>query len=219
MITERVSNQIRYMEGQTGIEGDEMDNVRVDITPVTQLTEDQIKELGDLLAAGYDKLWQGDGNYRNAILGNATQVLRIYDGDALAAGVTIDNSRISAIAVGPHFQGRGLGVKLFKEASKAHPDIWITVGVDPKSEGMIATLTSKKINFMPVEDKNKIEDLFRKTNQGREHYQVETESTEFPFLSQRLALKGINQNSFIAYARAGSTHGSVYHQILFQNQT
>ena len=217
MITERIGNQRRFMEG--GIGEEEMDkNVRVDVVPAQSLTEEDLKKLGELLAAGYGKLWQGEENFRNAIMGNATQVLRIYAQDNLAAALTIDNSRISAIVVGPDFQGRGLGVKLFEEASKAHPDAWITVGVDPKSEAMIATLTSRRLDFMPVEDKSKIENLFRHTNQGRDHYQVEVGNREFPFLSQRLALKGIKQDTFVAYTRSGSTHGTAYHQILFQNQ-
>lgn len=221
MITETVGNRYRHMDGQSGVEvEEEMDNnnLRIDLSRAQQLDEDELRELSKILAAGYGELWQGDENFRNAIMSNATQVLRIYDENNLVAGLTLDNSRISAIAVNPDFQGRGVGVKLFKEASRAHPGVWITVGVNPKSEAMVATLTSRRLNFMPVEDKIKIENLFRQTNQGREHYQVGTESAEFPFLSQRLALKGVKQNNFIAYARAGSTHGNAYHQILFQSQ-
>ncbi len=194
-------------------------NLRTDLSSAQNLNEGELSELSKLLADGYGELWQGDDNFRDAIIGNATQVLRIYDGNHLAAGLTIDNSRISAIAVNPDFQGQGLGVKLFEEASKADSNVWITVGVNPKSEAMIATLTSSKLKFMPVEDKGKIEHLFKQTNQGRNNYQVDVTNTEFPFLSQRLASKNIEQNTFLAYARTGSTHGIDYRQILFQNRS
>jgi ribosomal protein S18 acetylase RimI-like enzyme len=217
MVIETARNLHRYMEDQGTRE--EMENeVKAAISPTQQVSESDLKQLSKILESGYGPLWQGEENYRNAILGNSTQILRIYDGDSLAAGLTIDNSRISSIAVDPNFQGKGLGVKLFEEASKAIPDVWISVGVTPKSEGMIATLTSKKLNFMPVEDKGRIEDLFKNTNQGKDRYAVDVTRVEFPLLSQRLEAKGIKQDAFVAYSRAGSTHGADYSQIIFQNQ-
>jgi len=220
MITETVSNLYKHMEAQNDTEVEEMDNnnLRTDLSSAQQLEDGEINELSKLFKIGYGELWQGDHNFRSVIMRNATQVLRIYSEDNLAAGLVLDNSRITVIAVNPDFQAQGLGVKLFAEASKACPDVWITVGMDIKSEAMIATLTSRRLNFMPVEDKSKIEHLFQQTNQGRDHYRVEVEDREVPFLSQRLALKGVKQDTFGAYTRSGATHNTAYQQILFQNQ-
>lgn len=197
----------------------EQTDLRVKVTPASQIKPEDSDEVMELLAAAYGNYgdgWMGDDVFKNARLKNATEMLRIYNGHDLAASLLFDHDRISIIAVRPDSQGQGLGVRLFEEAAKVHPNVWITVGLD--SDGMIATLTSNKLNFSLVEDKLKIEDLFRATNQGRDHFKVEAEEKEIPFLSERLKEKGIYRNSFMAYSREGGTHAANYHQIVFQNQ-
>ena len=169
----------------------------------------------ELFKVGYAERWQGEDNYRKNILSNATELLRIYEGKDLAASLTIDNGRITAIAVHPDMRGHGLGTKLFEEAAKVNPHVWIGVAVD--AEEMMATLTTDNLNYLPVNDRDRIESLYRATNQGRDSI-VTARSMEIPFLSGRLQEKGIDQRSFTSYTREGGTHPSTYHQVLFQNQ-
>lgn len=194
----------------------EQNQLRVDVTPAQQLSSNEVNELLELLKAGYDERWISDENFRDVIIRNATELLKLYSGDKLAAALVFDNKRISDIAVHPDFQGKGLGVKLFEEAAKAHPDSWISVGIG--AEAMLATITAPKLNFVPIEDRAKIEDLFRQTNRGRDNFKMEATKIAVPFLTERLADRGIAKDEFLAFVRPGATHGSSYQQILFQNQ-
>jgi len=199
------------------IGGEEMEqaDVKVEVTPASQIQPQDSDEAMELFKIGYAERWQGEDNYRNNILNNATELLRIYKGGNLAASITLDHGRISCIAVHPDFRGQGLGTKLFEEAAKVYPNAWIGVAVD--AEEMMATLTSDSLNYSLVDDKNKIEGLYRMTNQGRNSV-VTSKSMEIPFLSGRLRKKGINQRTFTTYAREGGTHAGEYRQVLFQNQ-
>lgn len=208
----RVEDERRIMEGGEM----EPSDVRVELTPANQIQPEDSDEAMELFRVGYGERWQGEDNYRNAILNNATELLRIYADNNLAASITLDHQRITAIAVHPDFRGRGLGIRLFEEAAKAHPDVWIGVAID--AEEMMATLTSSDLNFAPVEDKARIESLYRATNQGRKS-EIEIEERRIPFLSERLSKKGIiHQDAFTTYTREGGTHGTSYRQVLFQNQ-
>ena len=200
------------------IGGEEMEqaDVKVEVTPASQIQPQDSDEAMELFKIGYAERWQGEDNYRNNILNNATELLRIYKGGNLAASITLDHGRISCIAVHPDFRGQGLGIKLFEEAAKVYPNAWIGVAID--AEEMMATLTSDSLNYSLVDDKNKIEGLYRMTNQGRNSV-VTANSMELPFLSQRLGEKGIDRSVFATYTREGGTHGGGYRQVLFQNQT
>lgn len=192
-------------------------HITIDLAPVSQVKPGDIEAVMKLMQIAYGDRWQGEDNFRANILANATELLRIYRDGALAASLLLDNERISIIAVNPDFQGQGLGVRLFQEAAKAHSDAWITAGTD--ADEMIITLTSDKLNYLPVEEKSRIEGLFRSTNQGRNHFRVEVENSEVPILSQRLTKKSVpHANTFMTYAREGATHSTTYHQIVFQNQ-
>ena len=200
------------------MEGEEVEqaDVRAELTPADQIQPKDSDEVIELLKVGYGERWQGEDNYRTAILNNATELLRIYVEDVLAASLFLDHSRITAIAVHPDMRGRGLGVRLFEEAAKAQPDVWISAGID--AEEMMATLTNAKLNFLPINDQAEIEALYRTTNQGRNAFEVEVETREIPFLTERLERKAIHQDKFTTYTRAGGTHKTVYRQVLFQNQ-
>lgn len=192
-------------------------HVTVDLTPVSQVKPGDVEAVIRLMQIAYGERWQGENNFRNNILANATELLRIYRDGALAASLLLDNERISIIAVNPDFQGQGLGVRLFQEAAKAHSNAWITAGTD--ADEMIITLTSDKLNYLPVEDKSRIEGLFQSTNQGRNHFKVEVENSKVPILFQRLTKKNVlHADTFMTYARKGATHSIAYHQIVFQNQ-
>lgn len=198
-----------------GAEEMEQTDTRVQVTPASQIQPQDVDETMEFFRIGYAGRWQGEDNYRRNILNNATELLRIYKGEKLAASITLDNGRISCIAVNPDFRGEGLGTKLFEEAARVYPHVWIGVAVD--AEEMMATLTTDSLNYLPVDDRDKIEELYRMTNQGRNSV-VTAQSTEIPFLSQRLKEKGIERRTFTTYTREGGTHGSTYRQVLLQNQ-
>ena len=204
-------------EGKRMIGEQEMEktDTRVEVTPASQIQPEDADEAMELFKVGYAERWQGEDNYRKNILSNATELLRIYEGKDLAASLTIDNGRITAIAVHPDMRGHGLGTKLFEEAAKVNPHVWIGVAVD--AEEMMATVTSDSLSFLPIDDKDKIQDLYRKTNQGRNSV-VTAEKMELPFLSQRLRKKGTDRSTFTTYTREDGTHGQGYRQVLFQNQ-
>ncbi|MEK7559154.1 MAG: GNAT family N-acetyltransferase [Patescibacteria group bacterium] len=191
-------------------------NTRVEVTTASQIRPEDSDEAMRLFKIGYAERWQGEENYKNNIINNATELLRLYEDDSLAASITLDNGRITCIAVHPDFRGQGLGKKLFEEAAKVNPDVWI--GVTVNATGMMATLTTEGLNYLPIDNKDKIENLYRMTNQGH-NSRVMTQSMEIPFLSERLKEKGIDKNTFTAYTREGGTHGLDYRQVLFQNQS
>lgn len=198
----------------------EMDptGITVKVTPKEEVTTKELEEIIDVLRAGYGEEWISDDHFRDVPMKYATHYLRLFAGDDLAATLSIHDNRITQVAVHPNFQGQGLGIKLFQEAAKFRQDMWITV--DIKAEGMIATITDSRLNYFPVEDQDQIEDLFKNLSGDAvgDSYKVEVERIEHPFLSQRLAKKGIKQEKFSAYYRPGALHGSEYKQILWQNQ-
>lgn len=189
---------------------------------VKLLLKDQIDpphegEILELFKAGYGDQWLGDDVFRNVRMVNCTRVLELYSNSHLAGAILFDYNRISQVAVHPDFRGQGLGVKLFQAAARANPGSWISVSVE--AEPMLTTITDSKLNFLPVEDQDQIEALLRETNGSRDSFQVDIKEIEMPLLSQQLIKKGIIKQEFTAYAaRAGSTHGQGYYQILFQSR-
>ncbi len=197
-------------------DSEEKNDIRAEVTPKEQVSKEDLEALLGFFRRGYGERWIGDENFWNVMAKNFTELLRLYDKDQLAAALLIDTRRISDIAVNPDFQGRGLGVRLFKEAASVHPDVWISVGIN--AEGMLATVTDKDLHYLPVEDKQKIGDLFEHTNRAKGDHEVEVSEVEVPLLSKRLKAKNINQDRFLAFHRVNATHGAAYRQILFQNQ-
>lgn len=194
----------------------EQESVKVEVTARDRVGGEELAMLRDFFKRGYGGRWIGDENFWTVMAHNFTQLLRLYSRNQLAAALLIDTKRISDIAVDPGCRGRGLGVKLLEEAAKVYSNVWISVGID--AEGMMATITDQGLNYLPVEDKQEIETLFKDTNRARGDYQVEISEVVVPLLSDRLAAKGIVRDKFMAFSRINATHGSVYKQILFQNQ-
>lgn len=201
-----------YEEGEM-----EETEVEVRLTPADQIQPEDSEEVMRFMELGYGERWQGEDNYRDAILSNATELLRIYVESDLGAALFIDNDRITAIAVHPGMRGKGLGIRLFQEAVKASPNVWISAGID--AEEMMTTLTSSKLSFHPVDDQAEIEALYRKTNQARDNkWKVEVDRRKIQYLVERLISKGIHQDTFTTYVREGGTHKGAYRQVLFQNK-
>lgn len=200
------------------MEGPEVDNnnVQIRLSPKEEIDSLHQDQLLRFFREGYGERWISDDNFKNVMIKNATEVLEIYSQAQIAAALLFDNKRISDVAVHPTFQGQGLGVRLFQEASKTHPDAWISVGID--AAAMLATITDSSLNFFPVDERVHIETLFKQTNRARDNFEVETSRINNPLLSERLAKKGIEKDQFTAFSRSGATHGSTYYQILFQNQ-
>lgn len=189
---------------------------KTSIIPEGQLDNSHKQNLFKFLKEGYGDRWISDSNFWDVMIRNCTQVLEISSSNQLAAVALMDYHRISDIAVNPNFRGQGLGVKLFQEAAKTDPDVWISIEIDASE--MLATITDQRLNFLPIGNKDKIENLFRETNRARDNYQVEITEIEQPLVSKRLANKGTSQNRLAAFNRVNATHGASYLQILFQNQ-
>lgn len=195
----------------------EPEDLTVRVLSKDEILQDHQQQLLELFKSGYGDDWLGDDVFWNVRMKNGTDVLELQSNNQIAAAIIFDNLRISLITVHPDFQGQGLGVRLFQEAAKAHSKAWISVATN--ADAVIRTITDSKLNFMPVEDKNKIEVLLGETNGSRNSSEVDIEEIEIPLLSERLAKKGIQEEKFVVYAaKTGSTHGSGYKQVLFQNQ-
>ncbi|QQG43011.1 MAG: GNAT family N-acetyltransferase [Candidatus Daviesbacteria bacterium] len=192
-------------------------NLQVQVIPKEQVDEEQLKEFIEFFRAGYDDRWVGEEYFRNVVMKNSTELLTMRKEGKLVAAFNFDHHRITDIAVNPEYRGSGIGVKLFQEAARHDPKSWITIAAD--AEGMLATVTSQGLNYLPVEDKNQMESLFQEGNGTRDNYQVEVSEVEIPWLAARLQEKGIeHSDTFIASSRNKSLHGPTYWQLLFQNQ-
>lgn len=201
------------MEGQEV----ELEDLTVSLLPKGNISPDHLEKLLALFRAGYGNDWLGDEMFRNVRMKNVTESLELTSQNQLAAAILFDNLRILLITVHPDFQGHGLGVKLLQEAANAHPKTWISVSLD--AEPVLHTVTDKRLNYVPIEDQTQIEDMLRNINGGKANPHVDMKEVEIPYLTQRLAERGIVQNKFQVFAaKAGSTHGQQYWQILFQNQ-
>lgn len=203
---------IRMEEAQV-----EAKNIQVKLLTKEQISPDQKERLLKFFEEGYGERWISGDNFNEVMIPNATQALMIESDGRLAGALLFDHQRISDISVHPDFQGQGLGERLFEEAAKACSDAWISVGIN--AEGMLATVTSGNLHFLPVEEKQRIEVLFAQTNRGKDNFKVEVTRVALPILHERLANKGINKDQFTAFVRVGATHGVGYQQILFQNQS
>src|SRR3989344_4000071 len=203
---------------ETTVEGQEVElqDLTVKIAKKENFSTDQLEELLELFKAGYGDDWLGDDMFRNVRMKNATEVLELTSNNQLTAAIVFDNLRILLITVHPDFQGHGLGVKLLQEAANAHFDAWISIALD--AQPVLHTVTDKRLNYLPVEDQVAIESMLSQINGGKNTPKVDTKQVEVPYLTARLAEKGITQDRFTAFAaKAGSTHGQEYWQILFQN--
>ncbi len=208
------------MIGEELMEGHEVDlsSAQVKVIPKDQLSNSDQQQLLELFRAGFGDEWLGDDVFWNMRMKNCTGVLEICSDEKLAAAVLFDNLRIIQPSVHPDFQGQGLGVKLFQEAARIYPETWVSVGID--AEGMLATITSPELSYLPADDQDKIENLLQSTNGSKNSFQVDVKEVALPEVSKRLAGKGVTKDMFIAYAaKSGSAHGQGYYQILFQNQT
>lgn len=204
---------------ETTVEGQEVElqDLTVKVSPKEDFSRSQLEELLEVFKAGYGDDWLGDDLFWNVRLKNATELLELRSGNQMAAAILFDNLRILQVTVHPDFQGHGLGVKLLQEAAKIHPETWISVATD--AEPMLHTVTDKALDFIPVDDKDKIEALIGNINGGKNSFEVDTREIEAPYLTGRLAEKGVTRERFTAYAaKTGSTHGDQYWQFLFQNQ-
>lgn len=201
------------------VEGQEVElpDLTVKVSPKEDFEDDQLERLLQLFKAGYGDDWLGDDMFKNVRMKNATEVLEISSNNQLAAAIVFDNLRILLITVHPDFQGHGLGVRLLQEAANAHPDAWISVSLD--TQPVLHTVTNQRLNYQLVEDQVQIESMLRNINGGKNTPEVRTKEVEVPYLTKRLAERGIVKDKFTAFtAKAGSTHGAQYWQILFQNQ-
>ncbi len=205
---------------ETQVRRDEEDmitNLKVQVFPKEQITEEQLKEFIAFFKDGYGDRWVSEDHFRNVVMKNSTELLTVRDGEELVASFNFDNHRITDIAVSPTHRGEGLGVRLFQEAANHNPEAWITIGVD--ADAMLSTVTSKELNFVPVEDKDQMEGLFRQCNGTRENYQVGIEEVQLPMVMRRLKEKGIeHSDTFLTSYRGKSLHGPAYKQIIFQNR-
>lgn len=197
----------------------EMDltGITVKITPKEEVTPPEIDELINLFQTGYGEKWNGEDYFRNVVMRNNSDIVRLFLNGTLAAASLVNIRRITDIAVHPSFQGRGLGVRLFQEAVRFRNDIWITIGVD--AEAMLHTVTDQRLHFLPVEDQTVIEGLYRGINGVGDDFAVEIVEVTDPDLSERLARKGVRKDSFMVFYRHGSVHNQNYKQILWQNQS
>ncbi|MBI4040176.1 GNAT family N-acetyltransferase [Candidatus Daviesbacteria bacterium] len=202
---------------ETKVKPEEMSlSYQVKIIPRAGIADEQMGEFINFFEVGYGERWISEGHFRNVVMKNGTEMLTIREKGRLAAACNFDHHRITDIAVSPDFRGQGLGVRLFEEAARHDPRAWITIGVD--AEAMQATVTDQRLKYLPVEDKDRIEDLFKECNGTRENYQVGIDRVELPLISQRLKRKGIKQKDFVVSYRNKSLHGQAYQQIIFQNQ-
>lgn len=183
-----------------------------------QVTDQEINRLIAVYKSGYGPKWISEEHFRSTVIKNTSEILELVTGEDVAAAINVNNKRITDIAVNPKFQGQGLGVRLFEEAAKHIPEVWISVGIDPKAEGMMATVTDPRLSFLPVGDKTTIESLFKGLNGVESDLIIGTDRVKHKFLTGRLVGKGITQEEFIAFYRPNSLHGVGYEQILFQNQ-
>jgi GNAT superfamily N-acetyltransferase len=193
------------------------DIVQAKFTTKDQISPDEISELIQFFKIGYGERWVSDEHFRDVVMSNMSDLLRLYSEDKLVAAAGINVNRITDISVDPNQRGKGLGLKLFEEAAKNNPRLWITVGVDAPE--MLATVASPELNLLPIKDPTEIEKLFKEINGITGDFQIETTEVELPLLTERLQKKGINQDKFLAFSRTNSLHGNTYKQILFQNQT
>lgn len=166
---------------------------------------------------GYGAKWISEEHFREVVMRNTSEVLELLIDNNVAAALNVNNKRITDIAVDPKFQGQGFGVRLLLESTGHIPGVWISVGIDLKAEGMIATVTDQKLNFLPVENKAKIEGLFRELNGVEPGLIIGTDTTRHDLLSKRLEKRGIDQEEFLVFFRPNSLHGAGYRQILFQS--
>lgn len=177
-------------------------------------------QLLDQIIATYQKSygdrWIGKERFIQETLPNTTAIDALIVGNQIAAAVNINTNRIITISVDTEFQGRGLGIELFKRVAELHPDIWISIGVDAKE--MLTTITNKGLNFQLVEDPVKIEQLYRKIKGVPADFSIETTQIKDALLTSRCAKKGLKKEQFLAFTRSGSMHDSFYQQLLFQNQ-
>ncbi len=191
--------------------------VDVQVTPKDKLTPIKLSELMTFFKAGYGDRWISEEHFRGTVIKNSSRILELRIKRQLAAALSINVHRITDIAVGPNFRGQGLGVKLFKEAAKDDPAAWVTIGKD--AIGMLSTVTDAFLNYLPVDQKEEVETLFKEINGVGDDFAVDVVEVDSPILTARLAQKGMEKEKFTAIHRPGSLHAPDYYQILFQNQS
>lgn len=182
------------------------------------LDESFLRQLMKMYADSYGELWIGDDRYKSETLPNVDVIDALMINGKIVAAVDLNKNRIITIAVNQEFQGKGFGVKLFKEVAKRHPDVWISIGEN--AVGMLNTVTNKELNYYLVEDKEKIEELYKGINGVSSDFTVETHTIDSSFLTKRFKTeKGLDKKQFTAFTRSGSLHDSSYNQLLFQNKS
>ena len=205
--------ETRIMEGEEV----ELTDLTAKTSLISELPREKLEELLEVFKAGYGDDWLGDDLFWNVRLKNATELLELRSENRMAAAILFDNLRILQVTVHPDFQGHGLGVKLLQEAAEVHPEAWISVALD--ANAVLATVADPRLNYLPVEDKDKIEELLKNINGSKGHYQVDAKEVPQTVLSEKFASKGLKKDKFIAFAaKEASTHGQGYYQILFQNK-
>ncbi len=192
------------------------------VTPVHQIilpADRQKKHLSQLVEVyenAYGEGWIGKNKYLEGTLQNVTEHHLLEIDGKPAAALDMNRDRIISIAVHPDFQGKNLGVKLFREAANSKPNAWISIGVT--AYGMLSTVLNENLDYNLVEDKNKIEKLYRKISGVDENYVVNTTVVSDPTISEVFSKKGIEKIKFIATHRPGSIHDERYQQLVFQNK-
>lgn len=187
---------------------------------VHEVPEEDLQEISVLYSKTYGSvgLSIGERAYETLTLPTTTDIATISEGGLLLAVGNLNGSRLGMVASrnGKEHVRKGLVGELITGIQKEGVPVWMTISTDRRAHGMLAAVTTSGVDVFPVNDRDRILDLFsaQTTLSGSRDF-IFTD-VEHEFLTYRLKKKGIDQETFLAVSSVPSLHGPSYQQIVFQ---